>query len=83
MVATAGAAELQTTELVMFCVLPSEYVPVAVNCSFIPRKIAGDCGDTEMETRVIAITVRLADPVTEPEVAVTAVVPKPAPVATP
>ena len=32
MVATVGIADVQATEPVMFCVLPSEYVPVAVNC---------------------------------------------------
>ena len=30
--ATLGAEELQLTEVVMFCVLPSVNVPVAVNC---------------------------------------------------
>src|ERR1700683_5322580 len=32
MVATVSVPEVQVTELVMFCVLPSDYVPVAVNC---------------------------------------------------
>jgi hypothetical protein len=31
-VATFGVPEVQVTEVVMFWVLPSEYVPVAVNC---------------------------------------------------
>ena len=36
-VATAGVDEFQFTWLVMFCVLPSEYVPVAVNCCVASR----------------------------------------------
>ena len=35
--ATAGADELHVTELVRFCVLPSVYVPAAVNCCDLPR----------------------------------------------
>ena len=35
--ATAGADELHVTELVRFCVLPSVYVPAAVNCCVLPR----------------------------------------------
>ncbi len=31
-VATAGADELQVTDAVRTCVVPSVYVPVAVNC---------------------------------------------------
>jgi hypothetical protein len=36
MVATVVVAEAQVTWLVMFWVLPSEYVPVAVNCCVAP-----------------------------------------------
>ena len=35
-VATLVLDEAQVTELVIFCVLPSEYVPVAVNCCVAP-----------------------------------------------
>ena len=35
-VATPVADELQVTVVVMFCVLLSEYVPVAVNCWLCP-----------------------------------------------
>ena len=35
-VAAAVFVELQVTELVRFCVLPSLYVPVAVNCWVAP-----------------------------------------------
>jgi hypothetical protein len=31
-VATVSVPEVHVTKFVMFCVLPSEYVPVAVNC---------------------------------------------------
>ncbi len=60
----------------MFKVLPSEYVPVAVNCRFDPRAINGDCGESEMETRV-GLMVRLAGgDVTEPRAAVMNTVPE-------
>ena len=32
MVATVGTLDIHVTELVKFCVVPSLYVPVAVNC---------------------------------------------------
>ena len=51
-VATAVADELHAAELVRFCVLPSEYVPVAVNCCVPPSKTAGVAGVTAMETRL-------------------------------
>jgi hypothetical protein len=35
-VATAELEELQRTDVVMFRVVLSEYVPVAVNCSIVP-----------------------------------------------
>lgn len=38
-VATAGLDETHVTEKVRFCVLPSEYVPVAVNRSVVPLAI--------------------------------------------
>jgi hypothetical protein len=62
-VATPVAEEAQLTELVMFCVLPSEYVPVAVNCSVVPAAIDGFAGVTAIETRLAAVPVPLRDTV--------------------
>jgi hypothetical protein len=52
--------ELHVTELVRFDVLPSEYVPVAVNCCVVPITIEGLAG-------VIAKDARLRGEVVVPE----------------
>jgi hypothetical protein len=52
MVATLVAEEAQVTWLVRFCVLLSEYVPVAVNCCVTPEEIFWLAGVTAMEDRV-------------------------------
>ncbi len=69
MVAVAVVAEAQVTEFVKFCVLPSVYVPMAVNCSGIPATTEGNPGVTAIEFSVAAVTVRVVEPETEPEVA--------------
>jgi hypothetical protein len=48
-VATAGVSEFQVTEAVRFCVLPSEYVPVAVNCCVVPLAMDGLAGVTAID----------------------------------
>ena len=58
-------------------------MPVAVNCWFVPDEIDGFAGVTVMETKPAGITVRVVDPLTAPELAVTVVVPTPVPVASP
>jgi hypothetical protein len=58
-------------------------VPVAVNCWFVPNAIEGVAGVTAMDTRAAAVTVRVVDPLTVPELAATMVVPTPVPVARP
>ena len=52
MVATVVVAEAQVTWLVMFWVLLSEYVPVAVNCCVPPAWIVGFAGVTAIEFSV-------------------------------
>ncbi len=52
--------ELQVTVSVMFCVVPSENVPVAVNCCTVPRGMDAFTGVTAIETRVALVTVRVA-----------------------
>ncbi len=76
-VAVVVVSEAQVAELVRSFVVPSVNVPVAVNCCVVPRAIDGVAGVTAIETRAAALTVRLVDPVTEPEVAVMLAVPSP------
>jgi hypothetical protein len=77
MVATLVSDDCQVAELVKFCVLPSEYVPVAVNCSVANCEMVGAVGAIVIETSAgtIPVTVRLVDPVMVPEVAVMVAVP--------
>ena len=75
-VATAAVSELHCTVPVMFCVLPSVYVPVAVNGSLVPSGIVGIAGVTTIETSTAGLTVRVVDPVIVPNVAVIVVLPK-------
>jgi hypothetical protein len=51
-VATLVFEDDHVTWEVMFCVLPSEYVPVAVNCCVAPTLIVGLAGVTEIDDRV-------------------------------
>jgi hypothetical protein len=74
MVATPGADELQVTVAVMSCVLLSLYVPVALKGCVVPGAMAFVPGVTAIDTRV-AVTVKVAVPLTPPEVAVIVVDP--------
>lgn len=65
--ATAGLAELQLTEVVRSCWLPSVNVPVATNCCVVPDAMEGLAGLTAMDTRAAFPTVRVADPETVPD----------------
>jgi len=68
-VATVVVTELHVAVLVKFCVELSENVPVAVNCCFVPLAIEGFAGVTAIDTSVAAVTVKVVDPLTEPDVA--------------
>jgi hypothetical protein len=81
--ATAGVSEPHCAVLVTSWVVPSVNVPVAVNCWEVPKGILGIAGVTAIETRTAAVTFSVVEPVTEPEVAVTLVLPTPALAATP
>jgi hypothetical protein len=61
-VAVVVLEELQVTCVVMFWVVESEYVPVAVNCWVVPATLVAVAGVTAMEDRVAAVTVRVAVP---------------------
>lgn len=49
----------------MSCTLPSENVPVAVNCCVTPSGRVGFCGVTEIEVGIAALTINEAVPLTE------------------
>lgn len=68
-VATPVLLELQVTVVVRFCVLLSEKVPVAVNCSVPVVPMVGFAGVTAIDTSVAAVTVSVADPLMVPEAA--------------
>ena len=83
MVATAALEELQRTLVVMSCVLLSSNIPVAVNCRVVSTLMLELAGVTAIETKVAAVTVRDAVPLTAPEVAVIVAEPVPVLVASP
>lgn len=75
-VATLVLEEDQVTELVRFCVLPSLYVPVAVNCWVSPAAKEGLAGVTATDFSAGTDTAIVAAPdfvvsATEMEVSVT------------
>ena len=74
-VATDGLDELQMTCGVISWLVPSEYVPEAVNCGVNPTGMLRSAGVTDMEDRVAWVTVRAVLPETVPEVAVMVAVP--------
>jgi hypothetical protein len=74
-VATEVVSELHCTVAVTSCVLPSVKVPVAENCFVVPKGIVGIAGVTAIETNVAGFTVMVVVPETDPNVAVTPVLP--------
>ena len=66
--------ELQVTVEVRFCVDPSLYVPVAVNCVRVPSGTEAFAGVTAIESSVAAVTFSVALPVMPLTVAVIVVV---------
>jgi len=71
----AGVSVLQSTVVVMSCVLPSVYVPVAVNAWVVPKGSVGIAGVTAIDTNTAGLIVKLVDPVIPFEVALTPVLP--------
>jgi hypothetical protein len=57
MAATAAADEFQVTSVVRSCVVPSENIPVAVNCCVVPSAMFWLAGVISIETRVAVVTV--------------------------
>ena len=74
-VATPVVLELHPTVFVMFWLLPSVKVPVAVNCWVVPSGICGIAGVTAIETSAAGVTVKVVEPLVEPAVAVTLALP--------
>ena len=60
--ATAVFNELQVTEAVMSRSIPSEKVPVALNCAVNPLAMLGLTGVTEMDKTIAGATVRVVVP---------------------
>jgi hypothetical protein len=73
--ATYGLSELHVTCAVISWVVPSEKVPVAVNCWVAPLSMPGSAGVMAIEDKVAEVTVRVVLTETVPEVAVIVVVP--------
>ena len=82
-VATAVLDDLQVTCVVIPLVVPSEYVPEAVNCWVFPAGVVGLAGVMDMEDRVAGVTARVVFPETLPEVAVIVAFPPVTAVASP
>ena len=62
MVAYVVFDEVHVTCVVISFVVPSAYVPVAVNCRVLPKVMYGLVGVTVMKIRGAEVTVRVAVP---------------------
>lgn len=62
MLATVVDDELQTADVVIFCVVLSEKFPVAVKCSVMPLAMLRLAGVTSIETSVADVTVNKVVP---------------------
>jgi hypothetical protein len=82
-VATDGFDEPQVTCVVISWLVPSAYVPVAVNCWGNSKGMIGSLGVTDIKTRGTGITVRFVLPEILPVVAVMVVEPAETAVARP
>jgi hypothetical protein len=83
MEATVAAVELQCPLCVRSCVVPSENVPIAVNCCVVPLAIVAVGGIMAIETSVAVVTVSMVEPFNDPDVAEIVAVPCPTLVANP
>ena len=75
-VATPVLDEAQVDVNVRFCVVLSENVPVATNCSVVPLAMLGFTGVIAMDTRLEQVTVRVVVPDVFPYFAQTVVLPQ-------
>ena len=81
--ATLAGATVQATVLVIFCVLPSLKVPVTLSCWVPPFATIGLAGVIARDAKVAGMTVNVADPLIDPEMAVSVAVPVASAVANP
>ena len=82
-VATWVFEEVHVASEVIVCLVPSENVPIAVNCCVPPLAILTPAGDMDIEIRSGAVTVTVAVPDTPAKVAVTVAKPSAAAVTDP
>jgi hypothetical protein len=82
-VATDGVPDIHVAVFVIFAVLASEYVPVAVSCCEIPIPAYGGGGAIEIDSKVAGVIVSVVFPDTDPDVAEMTVEPTAAEVANP
>ncbi len=75
-VATLVLDETQVEVDVRSCVVLSENVPVATNCSVVPLAMLGFTGVIAMDTSVTQVTVMVVDPDVLPDFAETVVLPQ-------
>src|SRR5258708_5289192 len=66
-VAMSGFDEDHVTASVRFCVVASEYVPVAVNVSLVPSAMDGFVGAMAIEINAAALTVSSVEPLITPK----------------
>ena len=83
MVAVPAEEEVQLTDPVRFCWLPSLKLPMAVKGCVVPETIVGFAGLTAMDISVTEFTVKTVDPLTELDAAVIVACPAPIQVACP
>ena len=81
--ATIVEEEVHATVVVMSWVVPSPYVPVALNCWLVPRGMFAVGGLTAIETNGAGFTFRVAEVFTDPELIPIVVVPAARAIATP
>ena len=80
--ATLGVADAQVNP-VSVCVVPSEYVPVAVNCCVSPLATFGKLGVIAIDCKTAEVIVMVVLPTTVPDVAAILDVPSDIPSARP
>ena len=76
-VAVETVSDDQVAVLVRSCVLPSVNVPDTVNGCVVPKAMEGLAGVMARDTNTAVVTVRVVEPVTDPDVALMVVVPCP------
>jgi len=76
-VAVETVSDDHVAVLVRSCLLPSVNVPVTVNGCVVPSAMEGLAGVIARDTSTAVVTVRVVEPVTDPDVALMVVVPCP------